>query len=131
MATGAGADPSLPPLWQAMMRLDAAGVQSAAAAGADLNARNASGDTPLLYISRAGHYKFKPSEIPAALITAGADLEAKDAQGLTPLQVSLLAGWQNLATLYLSAGADRSGVPAIKGRLTCPDCKKVVLDYGL
>lgn len=54
---------------------------------------DANGDTALLYIARAGHYKFKPSEIPAALLKAGANKEAKDSKGLTALQVSLLAGW--------------------------------------
>jgi ankyrin repeat protein len=32
-----------------------------------------------------------------ALISAGADKDAKDRNGLTALQVSLLAGWQNIA----------------------------------
>ncbi len=48
--------------------------------------------TPLLRPAprSQGHYKFKPSEIPSALIAAGADKEAKDRQGLTALQVSLI-----------------------------------------
>jgi ankyrin repeat protein len=37
---------------QAITKLDKAGVEAAIRAGADLNARNAAGDTPLLYIAR-------------------------------------------------------------------------------
>jgi hypothetical protein len=72
-----------------------------------------------------------PAEIPAALVGAGADLEARDAGGMTALQVSLLAGWQNIAELLIKSGASTAGVAAIKGRLTCPDCKRLVAQYKL
>jgi hypothetical protein len=45
-------DSTLPPLWQAVQKLDASGVAAAIRAGGDVNARNAAGDTPLLYIAR-------------------------------------------------------------------------------
>lgn len=66
-----------------------------------------------------------------ALVAAGADLEAKDTNGLTALQVSLLAGWQNIAELLITSGASTSGVPSIKARITCPDCKRLVAKYNL
>lgn len=124
-------EPGLSPLWAAVKKLDAAGVSAAAAAGANLNERDAAGDTPLLAIAREGHYKYPPAEIPTALVRGGADLEARDKSGLTALQVSLLAGWQNIAELLIKSGASTSGVPAIKGRITCPDCKRIVAVYNL
>jgi hypothetical protein len=33
--------------------------------GANVNERNAAGDTPLLFIAREGHYKYPPADIPA------------------------------------------------------------------
>jgi ankyrin repeat protein len=100
-------------------------------AAADLNERNANGDTALLFIAREGHYKYPPKDIPAALLTAGADMEAKDRSGLTALQVSLVAGWQNISELLIKSGASTAGVAAIKPRLTCPDCKRIVAQYNL
>lgn len=99
--------------------------------GADLNERNAAGDTAMLYIARQGHYKFPPKEIPAALITAGANLEAKDSKGMTALQVALLSGWQNIAEILIKGGASTAGVAEVKPRLTCPDCKRLVAQYNL
>lgn len=89
------------------------------------------GETPLLFIARAGHYKYPPAEIPALLVQSGADLEARDGAGRTALEVALLSGWQNIATLLLDNGASAAGVPAIAGRLTCPDCRAVVARYNL
>lgn len=82
--------------------------------------------TPPLFL---GHYKFPPNEIPALLIQSGADMEAKDANGRTALQVSLLAGWQNIAGVLIKSGAQTGGIPAIKASITCPDCKQVAANY--
>ncbi|GIL74417.1 hypothetical protein Vretimale_2058 [Volvox reticuliferus] len=119
------------PLWSSLKKLDLSGVNAALRAGANPNERDAAGDTPLLMIARAGHYKYPPGEIPAALVKAGADMEAKDSNGLTALQVSLLSGWQNIAELLIKSGASTAGVTTIKGRLTCPDCKRLVTQYNL
>jgi len=124
-------DATLPPLWQALLKLDLAGVQSAIRAGQDLNQRSSSNDTPMLHIAREGHYKYPPGEIPALLVQSGADLEAKDNNGRTALQVSLLSGWQNIAELLLKNGAKTDGVAGIKGQVTCPDCKRIIAEYNL
>ncbi|KXZ54040.1 hypothetical protein GPECTOR_5g15 [Gonium pectorale] len=125
-------EPGLSPLWTGLRKLDLGAVSAALRSGADPNEREpGSGDTPLLMIARAGHYKYPPAEIPAALVKAGADMEVKDKSGLTALQVSLLSGWQNIAELLINSGASTSGVAAIKGRLTCPDCKRIVAQYNL
>ncbi len=47
------------------------------------------------------------------------------------VQVSLLAGWQNIAELLIKSGASTAGVASIKARLTCPDCKRLVAQYNL
>lgn len=47
------------------------------------------------------------------------------------LQVSLLSGWQNISELLIQSGASTKNVGEIKGRLTCPDCKRVVAKYNL
>ena len=106
-------DATLPPLWQALLKLDLAGVQSAIRAGQDLNQRSSSNDTPMLHIAREGHYKYPPGEIPSLLIQSGADLEAKDNNDRTALQVSAEPkehAWYQLhciiATLY-SLGAKK------------------------
>ncbi|GFR45160.1 hypothetical protein Agub_g6544 [Astrephomene gubernaculifera] len=125
-------EPGLTPLWAAVKRLDLSAVKAALNSGASPDERDAtSGDTPLLMIARAGHYKYPPSEIPAALVRAGADLEARDKAGLTALQISLLSGWQNIAELLISSGASTAGVAEVKPRLTCPDCKRLVAKYNL
>ncbi|KAG2446897.1 hypothetical protein HYH02_008053 [Chlamydomonas schloesseri] len=126
-------EPAQSPLWAALKKLDLGAVSAAVRGGADVNEREGGpgGDTPLLMIARAGHYKYPPAEIPAALVKAGADLEAKDKAGLTALQVSLLSGWQNIAELLIKSGASTAGVAAIKPRLTCPDCKRIVAQYNL
>lgn len=73
------------------MKLDKSAVEAALASGGDANERMpGSTDTPLLYIARAGHYKYPPAEIPLALVKGGADMEAKDASGKTALEV---CGW--------------------------------------
>lgn len=59
------ADPGASPLWQGLQKLDLGAVNSAVRSGADVNERDGNGDTPLLMIARAGHYKYPPSEIPA------------------------------------------------------------------
>lgn len=124
-------EPGLSPLWQAIKRVDSGGVDAAVAAKADLNERDANGDTALLYIARAGHYKYPPADIPTKLIRGGADVEAKDRKGLTALQISLLSGWQNISEVLIKNGASTAGVPEIKARLTCPDCKRLVAKYNL
>ncbi|KAI8468824.1 MAG: hypothetical protein J3K34DRAFT_426019 [Monoraphidium minutum] len=118
-------------MWQALAKLDKGGVEAAIRAGGDVNARNAAGDTALLHIAREGHYKFPPREIPLALIQAGADLEATDKSGRTALQVALLSGWQNIAELLIKSKAQTGGVAAIKGSVTCPDCKRIIAQYAL
>jgi len=70
-------------------------------AGADVDAQNAEGYTPLHY---AAHYN--ASNVAALLLKAGADIEAKDARGYTPLHGAAHYNAGNSAALLLKAGAD-------------------------
>eukprot|EP00798_Chlamydomonas_sp_ICE-L_P003569 gene3570-13647_t len=135
----------LSPLWTAILRVDFDGVSGAEAvlpplwtaillaisSNADLNEVNANGDTPLTYIAKEGHYKYPPSEIPEALVKAGANIEATDRNRNTPLEISLLSGWQNVAELMLRYNAKTDGVAAIKTRVTCPVCKRMIAVYNM
>ena len=92
----------------------------------------ASGNTALHLIAMQGHYKWPPKGIPTLLLDHGIDVDKKNGLGQTPLVISLLRGWQKIATLLLDRGADRTAVTAaVKHRITCPDCSRVVRKYGL
>lgn len=75
------AEPGLTPLWSAIKKLDQAAVTAALRAGADPNERDSSGDTPLLMIARAGHYKYPPSEIPLVSLPVSGDCEVNKFAG--------------------------------------------------
>jgi ankyrin repeat protein len=93
---------------------------------------DSSGRSALHIIAKKGHYQYPPSEIPLLLIQNGIDLNAVDKDGNTALVISLLSGWQKIAMILLDNGADKSCVTNdIKSRITCPDCKRVVTQYGL
>ncbi len=74
------------------------------AAGADVNACNAAGETPL---HRACSDR-SPAEV-RCLLAAGADLNAQDAAGNTPLGITLDRGRVNLARELVAVGAELAG----------------------
>ena len=84
------------------------------AAGADVNAQDSSGRTPLHRASRA-FSRIPASLLPgwiSGLLDAGADPNARDSQGATPLHVAA-ASWGEPATLVrllAEAGADLDAV---------------------
>jgi ankyrin repeat protein len=89
-------------------------------------------DNAMHIIARKGHYKYPPMVIPKLLVDSGIDINATDGNGETALEISLLSGWQKIAMLLLDSGADRSVVTdSVKQRIRCPDCKRVVREYGL
>lgn len=94
---------------------DMAAVQSALAAGADVNATNERGATPLMMAAAYGH-----AEIAKKLIAAGADLEKRHVGTLdaTALMFAASSPDPAMVQLLLASGADvntrdKMGDPAI------------------
>jgi len=91
------------PLTVAAERGDAAQVRKLIAAGADLNERDTSGYTALVWAARNGS-----TEVAKALIEARADLNARDcaANGWTPLIHAIHKNNNEMAKLLIDRGAD-------------------------
>ena len=69
--------------------------------GADVNAKDAGGGTPLLVAASRGH-----KEIVELLIAEGADVNAKRTNGSTPLHIAAYFGHKEIAELLIAEGAD-------------------------
>lgn len=82
-----------------VMMQDDQRVQAAIAAGADVNARDDYGNSPLttaaIYSNDATLFKI--------LLAAGADIEARDARGLTPLLIAIDSVFFLVTTMISSA----------------------------
>ncbi|HEY0097521.1 MAG TPA: ankyrin repeat domain-containing protein [Pyrinomonadaceae bacterium] len=91
------------PLTVAAERGDAAQVRKLIAGGADLNERDDSGYTSLVWAARNGN-----TEVAEALIEARADLNARDcaANGWTPLIHAIHKNNNEMARLLIERGAD-------------------------
>ncbi len=79
-----------------------ADVSRCLVAGADLEARDEDGWTPLLHSAAA----FGSSKTVQALVEAGADVEARDEVGQTPLHRAARSGPLETVQVLLDAGAD-------------------------
>lgn len=73
-------------------------------AGADIDARDARGLTPLLIACGKSAYGYK--DIAEALIKKGALFNVRDSLGFTPLLLSLSGGSVDIAKLLIERGAD-------------------------
>lgn len=80
----------------AASRGDTPAVESLIAAGADVNAQDAFGQTALIYATSAGHVA-----VVEALLTAGARVEAKNQAGLTCLDLARRRGYAQIAKMIL------------------------------
>ena len=69
--------------------------------GADVNAKDGGGWTPLHHATEAGH-----KEIAELLIANGADVNAKDKLGWTPLFYAAFSGRTEVAELLIAEGVD-------------------------
>ena len=76
-------------------------AKQAIAAGADVNAKDVVGRTPLSHAAEAGH-----KEIAELLIANGADVNAKDKPGWTPLFYAAFSGRTEVAELLIAEGVD-------------------------
>jgi ankyrin repeat protein len=88
-------------LHQAAAKGDNEQVKSLISQGADINAKNRTGDTPL-HVAIANH----KIETASLLIQKGADVNTKDRKGNTPLHAAAVKGDIKTANLLISKGAD-------------------------
>ncbi len=68
--------------------------------GADVNARDENGWTPLHHAASSGEM-----EIAAVLIAKGADVNAKDKYGLMPLHAAIVRGQKHVVAALVAKGA--------------------------
>ena len=76
-------------------------VKQHLAAGADVNAKDEDGYTPLNFAAQQGH-----KEVVELLIAKGADVNAKGYYGRTPLQRAAWFGRKEIVGLLIAKGAD-------------------------
>ncbi len=76
-------------------------VQKLVVQGADVNARAAREETPLMYAALAGQ-----GDIVNYLLQRGADIKARNASGMTTLHAAAYAGNTDIVSLLIAKGAD-------------------------
>ena len=89
------------PIHDVAWKGDLAGVQRELKKGADVNAKDYLGRTPLHHAARWGHKK-----VAELLISEAADVDAMDDDGWTPLHYAAVFGRKEIAELLIDNGAD-------------------------
>lgn len=92
-------------------------IKKAIAAGADVNAKDPGGRTPLMLAAGSEYFS---SETVQLLIDSGADLNAKSRAGETALDFARRAGQARVADLLMKAGAKSGAAPAPAGNKPQP-----------
>ncbi|MFB0555514.1 MAG: ankyrin repeat domain-containing protein [Phycisphaerae bacterium] len=104
-------------LWKAARSGDIKRVQSIISSGADINAKNEEGFTPLYSAVERGQ-----KVVVELLIANGADINAKGKNGQTPLHYTAQQGHADVAELLLANGADINAID---------NAKRTPLNYAL
>jgi len=86
--------------------------------GADVNAKDKEGNSPLYYIAMNGNCK-----IAELLISNGADVNAKNTKGITPLHRAVKEGHTQIVEILLLEGAD-ANIGKIQGMTPIKYAKK-------
>ena len=89
---------------------DAKGVEQLVAGGVDVNARDETGQTPLIAAALAGR-----DDVALFLVTHGADLMARTNKGMTALHAAAYSGDKAIAEMLLKRGADINDAANIAG----------------
>ena len=89
------------PLFEAIEKGGKAEVAALLAKGADVNAKNSGGQTPLHWAA-----KFARQDIARLLLSNGADVNSRSTDGRTPLYTATLWNNTNIVELLLTKGAD-------------------------
>ena len=97
-------------LHQIVQAGDIDGLNAALEAGAEVNARDKSGWSPLMHAASRGYTLMVPP-----LLSAQADVNSRAADGATALFMAVLQGHEEIATMLVRAGADIS-IRGPKGR---------------
>ncbi len=87
--------------YMADSRCEDATIKKIIATGANVNARNAYGETPLMFAAFYGK-----TEIVKLLIEKGADVNAREFMGWTPLLFAARKGHTEIARILIENGAD-------------------------
>ena len=88
-------------LHQAVLDGDIDQVRLLTSRGAEVNAEDRTGYTPLFYAAERGQ-----KDVAELLIAAGANVNAKDRSGNTPLHYSAVRGYYGMCELLVTRGAD-------------------------
>lgn len=89
---------------------DTAGVEKLVAGGADINARDETGQTPLITAALA-----RQDGVAEFLVSHGASLEARTKKGMTALHAAAYSGDKAIAEMLLKYGADVNDQANIAG----------------
>ena len=98
-------------LHEAILAGDLDGLKSALAAGADVNARDSSGLTPLMQAANKGYVLMVEPILNAPKL----DIDARAADGATTLFIAAVHGHKEIIELLMKAGADVN-IPGPKGK---------------